>query len=455
MNLTLLNRYDFLDRFYRLAIVNIISNIMVPLAGTINVAFLGHLAGIHHLAGASLATILFTYIYYSWTFLRMATTGVTAQAVGRDDREGVLLVALRNGLLALAISALILILQNPLRDLGFALLSGNPEVQAAAVTYYNARIWGAPAVLLNFVVIGWFLGREMSSCVLLLSLVNNVSNIVLDYLFIIRWDWATTGAGLATAMSQYLMLFLGLIFVSREISWQEVKAVSGKIWDTSAFKATFTLNANLLVWSLAFSSTYFIFTNISAAMGMSVLAENALLLQAVFLSIYFFEGVGYATTTLSGYFKGQNERERFLPLLQIAVGSSLFVGLTIAGMFSLFPKTLFGLLTDHADVTEAITIYVPWLLPVLGGVSIALILEGFLTGLEQGHILRNATLIGTVLGFVPLAILAWQFHNNHVLWLGLSMFMAIRVLVLGLQLPKTLESNTTDKIKLLSGASVQ
>lgn len=145
MNITLPSRYDFLSRFLKLAIANVLSYIMVPLAGTISVAFLGHLTDIHYFAGVTLSTSLFSYIYSIVSFLRMGTTGVTAQAKGRDDREEMLLVGLRNGLIALGIGGLILILQYPLQQLWFAIVSATPLVKASGIDYFNARIWGAPA----------------------------------------------------------------------------------------------------------------------------------------------------------------------------------------------------------------------------------------------------------------------------------------------------------------------
>jgi len=126
-------RHDFVRRFFRLAIVNILSNLMVPIAGLVDVAFLGHLAEIRHLAGVALATVLFNYIYWTFGFLRMGTTGTTAQAVGRSDEEAVLLTLLRNGILAIGLGLIILILQYPLRELGFALLSAAPEVKSSGI----------------------------------------------------------------------------------------------------------------------------------------------------------------------------------------------------------------------------------------------------------------------------------------------------------------------------------
>ena len=156
MNLS--NPNQIQHRFWRLAGVNILANLMVPLASLVDVGFLGHLAEIRHLAGVALATVLFNYIYWTFGFLRMGTTGTTAQASGQSDRQTVIVIWLRNSAIALTIGLLILILQQPLQQIGFTLLSATPEVLDSAQAYYNALIWGAPATLLNFVLLGWFLG---------------------------------------------------------------------------------------------------------------------------------------------------------------------------------------------------------------------------------------------------------------------------------------------------------
>jgi MATE family multidrug resistance protein len=233
MNLTRTEQYDFLPRFYRLAIANILSNLMIPLAGLISVAFLGHLQEIDALAGVCIANILFNLVYLILEFLRMGTTGLTAQAVGADDQEAALLVGLRNGLIALGLGIVLLILQYPLREVGFSLLSADIDVKAAGIDYFNARIWGAPAVLLNFVLIGWLLGREENSKVVVLSVIGNAAKIILDYLFIIQWGWNSVGAGVSQASSQYLMLFIGILLASRKVQWQEIRAVTASFTCTS------------------------------------------------------------------------------------------------------------------------------------------------------------------------------------------------------------------------------
>ena len=431
------NRNNFRSRFFRLALINILSNLMVPLAGLVDVAFLGHLAEIRHLAGVALATVLFNYIYWTFGFLRMGTTGTTAQAVGRGDKEEVLLTFLRNGAVALGIGLVILILQYPIRELGFTLLSAAPNVKLAGRAYYDALIWGAPATLLNFVLLGWFLGREQGSKVLLLSVVGNGANVVLDYLFIIRWGWESAGAGLATGASQYLMLLVGMILICQEHWLGKVRAIAQRILDRSALKAAFMLNGDILVRTFALVSTFALFTNLSSGLGTVVLATNTLLLQVVTLTAYFIDGVAFATESFAGIFHGKGEREQLVPLVRLSGGTSLILGLIFAVVFNLFPAPLFGLLTNHKEVIDPISGYVGWLLPILGCGSLAYMLDGYFLGLTQGRILRQATITAAIVGIAPMAVVAWWFHSSQILWLALTLFMLGRVITLGVQVPRT------------------
>jgi len=182
-------------RYFRLTALNILANVTVPLAGLVDTAILGHLADIRYLAGVALASLLFDYVYWTFGFLRMGTTGTTAQAVGRGDERGAYLILYRSILLALGVSAALLALQWPIRSLGFTLLSGAPEVEAAGQAYFNARIWGAPAALASFAFIGWYLGREESRYVLAMTVAANVTNVVLDYVLIVYMGMAAAGAG--------------------------------------------------------------------------------------------------------------------------------------------------------------------------------------------------------------------------------------------------------------------
>lgn len=427
---------SFLSRFYQLAVVSALSNMMVPLAGLFDTAFLGHLDDIRHLAGVILGSVLFDYLYRILKFFRNSTNAITAQAEGQKNHQEVLLAGLRSSMVAIAVAILILLLQYPLQRLGFAVLSGSPEIEAAGLDYFNARIWGAPAVLLNFVLIGWFLGREMNRIVLIISLVGNGSNVLLDYLMINRWGWDSMGAGLATALSQYLALGVALVAVVSSIEWASVPAALKQVWDVAAFKSTLLLKSNILIRFVALISAYAIFTNLSATLGTTVLAENGLLLQIALLSQFTVNGVGLTTQTLVGNFKGQGESELMMPILYTSIVHGLLISLPFAVLSVLFPVTVFGLLTSHTEVSYSIHTYVIWLVPLLSLTAVAFVLEGYFIGLKEGAILRNSALTALGIGYAPIAIAGWYYQSNHLLWASLTVYMATLTFSLSLQILK-------------------
>jgi len=431
--------YSFLPEFFRLAGINILSNLMVPLAGLIDIAFLGHLADIRHLAGVTLATVLFNYIYWTFGFLRMGTTGLIAQAVGRNDDAEILIIGLRNSILAIGLGVVILLLQHPLREIGFFFLSATPAVKASAELFFDALIWGAPATLFNFVVLGWFLGAGKGREVLFLSVIGNGVNIGLDYLLIVRFGWESTGAGTATAASQYLMAIVGVILIGRSLSKlpierRDLKLLFQEVLNLKALKAVFLLNSDILIRTLALISTFAVFTNISSTFGINILASNSLLLQIVTLAAYFIDGLAFATESFAGLFYGKGEVGLLSPLVWASGWVSLICGLAIAVVVSVLPIPLFSLLTRHLEVVQIAEEYVLWLLPLIGFASIAYMLDGYFLGLTEGAILRKSTIIAALIGFIPLAFLAWQSQNNHLLWLALTAFMAARSITLCLQL---------------------
>lgn len=425
--------------FFQLAMANVISNLMVPLAGLVDTAFLGHLTEIRDLAGVALATVIFNVVYWSFGFLRMGTTGMTAQARGRADAEEVRLIALRNGIIALGLGLLILLLQAPIRDFGFGLLSADSTVKISGYDFFNARIWDAPAVLLNLVLLGWFLGREQGQRVIVLSLIGNGANVVLDYLFIRQFGWASRGAGLGTALSQYLMLLVGLGLVVSEGDWNQWRAVIPRLREVQALKRLFRLNRDILIRTFALVISFALFTQFSSALGTRILAANTLLLQVVTLSAYFIDGIAFATESFAGRFYGSCDRTQLKALLKLGSLTSLGLGLVFALAFALFPLPLFGLLTNHGDVLTEVTRFVWWLVPCLGMSAIAFMLDGYFLGLTAGKTLRNSTVVAAAIGFLPLALAAQALHNPQVLWLALTCFMAVRAITLSLAVPRTLK----------------
>ncbi len=425
---------SFLPRFYRLSFVGILSNLMVPLAGLFDAAFLGHLTNINYLAGVILASLLFDYLYRVLKFIRNSTNTMTAQAVGKNDSQEILLHLLRSGLIALAIAIIILFLQYPIQKLGFAILAGSPAIKASGVAYFNSRIWGAPAVLLNLVLIGWFLGLEKNWMVFLISLIANSSNVFLDYLMIAQWHWGSMGAGLATALSQYLALLVGLIGVALTIKWQDIPGAIKALSDKEAITSTVALKGNIFIRFLILISSYAVFTNLSATMGKEVLTENGLLLQLALLSQFSVQGIGMTVQTLIGNFQGKGDSENIMPLMVTGIFHSLLLSLSFALAVLLFPQTIFGLLTNHYDINQALTDYTIWFVPLLSLSAIAFIVEGYFIGIKDGVTLRNSSLNSFCFVFIPVAATAWYWQNVHLLWAALTLFMVAIIVILGRKL---------------------
>ncbi len=426
----------FRVRFFRLSTLNILSNLLVPLASLIDVAFLGHLDEIRHLNGVALAAVIFDLIYRLGLTLRMGTTGTTAQASGRQDEDEVALILLRNLLLALVFSGVILLLQWPIRELGFNLLASTAETEAAGRAYFNVMILGVPANMTMFVLLGWLLGLEQSGKVLLISIVSNGANIFLDYWLIVRCHWGSTGAGLATVGSQYAALVIALGFAARLLPWHSIKGLLPRIHNWSATVETLILNRDILLKTLVIGLTMSVFIDIGSSLGTTIFAANTLLFQAVILFSHISRGFCYATESLTGVFYGEGRSDKLQQLLQLAMVSCMAAGVLCATVTIGFSDVLFQFFTNKESVLSLMHIYVFWLLPVMTFGSIANTLDGYFLGLAVGSILRDAMVLAAICGFSLLAMAAWQWHSCHILWLAWTSFMMFRALFLGLQVSK-------------------
>jgi MATE family multidrug resistance protein len=415
-------------RFWRLTGLNILANVTVPLASLIDTALLGHLDDIRFLAGVALASVLFEYLYWTFGFLRMGTTGLTAQAVGRGDGTGVYLVLYRSLAFAWLAGGLLLVLQLPLGYLGFSLLGGTAEVENAGVSYFQARIWAAPASLSNFVFLGWFLGREESGTALLLTVITNVANIVANYILIVHLGLAAFGAGLGTTISQYLGFLVAIaLFLLRpgRVPWRWVQ-----VWRPAAIAESWRLNRDILIRTVALITAFAVFTNCSSLLGTIVLAANAVLQRLVMLAAYLIDGAAFATESLAGILLGERDRPTLFRLRRLALRSGVGLAGLCCVLYLSWPETLLRLLTTHEATVQTSLAHLPWLLPTLLIGAFAYIHDGLFLGLTAGRPLRNAMLVSLFLAFLPGALTAVRLGSNHLLWASMVTFMMARAVTL-------------------------
>lgn len=416
-------------RFFRLTFLNILANVSVPLAGLVDTAMLGHLDDIRFLAGVALASVIFDLLYWSFGFLRMGTTGVTAQALGRGDAAEVHLTLYRGVAFGVAAGLALWLLRSPLEDLGFFLLSGEAGVEAAGRDYFGARIWAAPATLVNFAFLGWFLGREESGRALALTLTAALSNVGFNYLLIVRLGWAALGAGVATALSQVLMLglALGLFFHrSGRVPWRWPQVL-----DRERLAAFFRLNRDILLRTLCLVGAFAVFTNFSSILGTGVLATNAILLRIQSLAAYLIDGAAFATESLVGIFRGADRPRDLRRVIRLAMATGVAFALVFLAGLAAAPTRVLGLLTSHGDVVAAGRTFAVWLWPVLVLGAVAFVYDGLFLGLTAGRALRNTMLLSSLGVFLPLAMWAVVRDSNHLLWLAMAAFMAARAATLG------------------------
>lgn len=435
-----MQRTSLSRRFLVLAGPNIASNLLVPLASAIDIALLGHLATVTDLAAVALGTVLFDYAFWSFGFLRMATTGLTAQSRGREDPAAERLVAWRGLTIALGAGISILVLQKPLRAAGFALLQGDPSLHAIAGSYYDWRILGAPFTLSNYVLLGWFLGREQSGRALAMSAVGHGTNIVLDLWFIGGLGLGAAGAGAATALSQVAMLLSAIALAGRAL-WPRTgrRGFSGLL-DRAALGQFFSLSRDITIRTLLLVSTFAVFTNAAAAMGTAILAATAILRQVVIVAAWFIDGYAFAVESLAGVFHGSGQRRQLRSLLSISMGWALGTSLLFILLSVGLPRPVLGLLTDKTELMDLVLRYRWWLIPVLSFSAPAYILDGYFIGLTAGRTLRVAMLGSALIGFAPLAALAAWRASPDLLWLSLATFMLARTLTLGRATPSTLRA---------------
>ncbi|MCG8422952.1 MAG: MATE family efflux transporter [Proteobacteria bacterium] len=424
-------------RFVALAIPNVFANLTVPLTGLIDTALLGHWGTVADIAGVGLASVIFDYLYWSMGFLRMGTTGLTARAEGAGDRSEVLYLLVRAGGLAAAIGLAVLLARSLIAEVAFGLLHGEADAHASARAYFDARIWGAPATLMNFALIGWLLGRQRSGLVLAITAIGNIVNVALDYLFIVRWGWGSAGAGWATALSQVAMLANAAAMVAFVMPQSRPQMSLAQVLQWDRLRELAILSGDILVRTLALVTGFALFIDASAALGTRTLASNAVLLHVVTLSAHFVDGYAYAVESLAGLLRGSGQSGRLRSLLFIAMVAGLVTSSAFAVAFTAAPQPLFGLLTDHADLLSHIISDRVWLVPTLIVGSLAYILDGYFIGLTIGRVLSVAMMVSLAIGFIPWLVWSRVADSGQLLWLAMVSFMVLRTATLAICVPRT------------------
>ena len=409
---------------WRLALPMILSNITVPLLGVVDTAVIGHLDSPIYLGGVAVGATATSFIFMLLLFLRMSTTGLTAQAFGANDKTALARALTQPLLIALVAGVLFVLLRTPFSYLAASLMGGSPEVQQQAQIFINIRWLSAPATLANLVILGWLLGVQYARAPMVLLIVGNLVNILLDLLFVLKLHWGVAGAAAATATAEYVTLGVGLWMVVRVLKLRGISfSLLKQSWRGDAARL-FRLNRDILLRSLMVQICFASLTLLGARLGPDVVAVNAVLLMFLTFTAYALDGFAYAVEACSGEAVGARDRSRLLLIWHAACRQAGIVALAFAAIYALTGPQIVALLTSLEPLREMADRYLAWqvILPLVG--VWCYLLDGMFIGATRGREMRNSMVMAAV-GY-GLALLSLPWLGNHGLWLAVTVFLALR-----------------------------
>lgn len=410
---------------WRIAAPMILSNISVPLLGMVDTGVTGHLDDPAYLGAVAIGATIFTFIYMGMNFLRMGTTGIAAQSFGADDNDGLRASLGQALIVAMLIAAALLALQVPIATLALKLIGGESHTQAFASEYFYVRIWSAPGTLANYALIGWFIGLQNARVPLFIFLTINLTNIVLDLLFVVVLGMTVDGVALASVIAEYSGFAVGGFFAIAELRRRSGNWPLQRLSRIGAYRAFFSVNANLFIRTMALMFTLAFVTAQSARLGGMVLAANAVLLNFQHLTSFGLDGVAHAAEALVGKAVGQARRDALQHAVAVTLKWSLIFAVGFTLVYLLAGSLIISILTDLPDVRSTAQRYLPWMIasPL---VSVwCFLYDGVFVGATRAREMRNSMIASTLLVFLP----AWyllQPLGNDGLWLAFLLFMAAR-----------------------------
>ena len=419
---------------WHLAAPIILSNISVPLLGAVDTAVVGHLPGAHHIGGVAIGALIFSFVYWGFGFLRMGTTGLTAQAYGAGNADEVRSAFARAALLAGVLGLLVTALQWPLGELAFTLLDASDDVERLADNYYYIRVWGAPAALLNYAMVGWFIGIRDAKSALITQVAMNGANIILDLWFVVGMELGVEGVAWATLISEVGAIAIGGFLVRRNL--QRL----GGIWrvqsilDGNRLTHLLAVNRDIFFRTLGLQLSFAAFTAIGARMGDAILAANAVLMIFQSIMAYALDGFAHAAEALAGGYKGAGDRNRFRHAVRISSLWALGFAVVFTLLYAVFGGLLVDTITDIAEIRILAREYLIWIVitPLVSVWSFQL--DGIFIGATQTAAMRNAMFQAVIVYAAALALLVPAF-GNHGLWASLMVLMVARAVTLIIRYP--------------------
>ncbi len=418
----------------RIAIPSIVTNITIPLLGLFDVGIAGHLGNASFIAAVSVGAMMFNLIYWNFGFLRMGTSGMTAQAYGRDDRNEVVLILKRVCLLGVLIGGVIVALQWPLQELALLIISPSQAVRKLALTYFKIGIWGAPATLTMMGIKGWFLGMQDSKRPMFISVGVNVVNIVISVLAVFVFRLGFPGIALGTVCAEYAGLCYSL-WLLRSRYPDLLKKMSVGLLHGLNMRGSghfFGVNGNIFLRSFLLMIVNLAFVAIGARSGDVILAVNALMMQLFTMFSYFMDGIAFAGEALVGKYEGAHKIREQRRCVRLLFAWGMLITAVYTLIYILIPDYIFRLLSDDATVV-AQAMQLHWwcvAIPIAG--MAAFVWDGVFIGLTRTRAMAQAVLMAVVAFFVIYWVLPDTMGDNA-LWFAFVSYLSMRGVVQTLQ----------------------
>ncbi|SIT02914.1 multidrug resistance protein, MATE family [Thalassospira xiamenensis M-5 = DSM 17429] len=421
-------------RVLALTLPIILSNATVPLLGAVDTAVVGHLDSPHYIGAVAVGALIFSYVFWSFGFLRMATTGLAAQADGRRDPNGVRAVFARAALIAVTAGLAVMVLQWPIIELAMALIRPTAAVEAAARDYFHVRIWASPATLMQYCMLGWLLAMRDARAVFIFQVVLNSLNMVLDILFVQGFGWDVKGVAGATVIADYSGVMLGWFLMQPHLkrlggTWRGIG-----IFDRTQLARLMKINGDIFVRTMALTSAFAIFTGFSARFGEVTLAANAVLQNFLMFGSFALDGFAHAAETLVGQAYGAERRKQFLWAVRKTTIWAIVSAVVMAAIFGLMGPWIIDGLTSIPEVRAASYSYLLWavMLPITGVLGFQF--DGVFLGAMQTKHWRNMMLLSVAI-YAGMAWGAVVADSNHLLWASFNAFFLLRGVTLAVLFP--------------------
>ena len=415
----------------RLAVPSILANITIPLVGLVDTAIVGHISDAHAIGGIAIGTMLFDLLYWNFGFLRVGTSGMTAQAYGRGDRVECARLLSQSIGIALIGAAVIWLLQWLFVTAVLACVPCSAEVADFARRYFFVRVWAAPATLSLMALKGWFIGMQDTVSPMATDIVVNVVNIIASYALAVYSPLGAIGVAHGTLIAQYTGLLLAAVIVLMKYR---------KVWnglslrrlarDGQGIKRLMVLNGNLFIRSLCFMVVYVGFTSLASFYGDTELAVSSIMMKLFMLFSYFIDGFAYAGEALVGRFIGNEEQHGQVPrVVRVLFLWSVGLGIAATVLFAIGANPMYRLMTSDADVLTAIQPFTPWLIAMPVVSALAFMWDGVYTGATAGKEIRNGMIFAAI-GFVVGYAATYRWLGVHAIYVGYFAHLVARVVYL-------------------------